>query len=244
MAAEEFVYAPFRQTPKIAKWIQKAIRNLWLRTMESSHIVVKVLRKTLMMTSLLAFGYKQSCLVHVITHGKKLMHLLLQLLTSLSSGIRMHLMTMSSYLSSTFEIQLLKKMVEELVEESNKYCVQSNPNKSLVLGQAELEQFIGILFTIRTVKLPKAQMYWSTDTHYDKIAKTLSHECRNEPECRRNENSDGIRWHSKCILNILTEFCVHSEYLGTWWVVTSQSVLHMFKTFTVHSKWNGIRSVF
>jgi len=64
-------------------------------------------------------------------------------------------------------------MVEELVEESNKYCVQSNPNKSLVLGQAELEQFIGILFTIRTVKLPKAQMYWSAHTHYDKIAKTL-----------------------------------------------------------------------
>jgi len=43
-----------------------------------------------------------------------------------------------------------------------------------------------------------------------------SHECRNEPECRRNEISKCILWQSKCILKLLTEFRVHSKYSGTF----------------------------
>lgn len=74
------------------------------------------------------------------------------------------------YFHDVFDKELLRKVVDE----SNVYSVQSNPNKPLDLVEAELEQFIGILFTSSVVKMPRARLYWSADMRYDKIASVMT----------------------------------------------------------------------
>ncbi len=74
------------------------------------------------------------------------------------------------YFLDVFDKELLRKVVDE----SNVYSVQSNPNKPLDLVEAELGQFIGILFTSSVVKMPRARLYWSADMRYDKIASVMT----------------------------------------------------------------------
>jgi len=76
--------------------------------------------------------------------------------------------------------------------------------------------------------------------------KPLSHECRNQPECRRNENSNCILWQSKCILKLVTEFRVHSKYSGTflWLVGMFCSCSKLSRCIRSEKITNDIRSAF
>ena len=61
----------------------------------------------------------------------------------------------------------------KMVEESNKYALQIDITKPLNLLKAELEQFIGILFLMLTVKMPSTQEYREQSLRYKTISKVM-----------------------------------------------------------------------
>ena len=69
---------------------------------------------------------------------------------------------------------LSNKMLELIVDESNKYAIQKNPNQPLQLNQNELEQFIGMLYAMSIVRMPSTRMYWSREFYYDKVAEVMT----------------------------------------------------------------------
>ncbi|XP_066970073.1 piggyBac transposable element-derived protein 3-like [Macrobrachium rosenbergii] len=58
-----------------------------------------------------------------------------------------------------FEELLDNTMKKLLVEESNKYAMQNDPNKPLNLTMDEFEKFIGMLYIMSIVKIPRARLY-------------------------------------------------------------------------------------
>ena len=54
-------------------------------------------------------------------------------------------------------------------DESNKYAIQINPNKPLLLTKDELEQFTGILYMMTIVRMPGIRSYWNMETRYEKL---------------------------------------------------------------------------
>ncbi|XP_066970861.1 heterogeneous nuclear ribonucleoprotein U-like isoform X7 [Macrobrachium rosenbergii] len=73
-----------------------------------------------------------------------------------------------------FEELLDSSMKKLLVEESNKYAIQNDPNKPLNLTMDELEKFIGMLYIMSIVKIPRARLYWSSYLRFPKIADVMS----------------------------------------------------------------------
>ena len=61
-------------------------------------------------------------------------------------------------------------ILDIVVEESNKYAIQNNPESPLKLTRTELEQFLGILYATSLVKMPSTRMYWSKEFYFDKVA--------------------------------------------------------------------------
>ena len=61
-----------------------------------------------------------------------------------------------------------------IVDESNKYALQVDITKPLNLTQSELEQFIGILFLMSTVKMPNTRDYWDQHLQYQNIFNVIS----------------------------------------------------------------------
>ena len=73
-----------------------------------------------------------------------------------------------------FSKLLDQSMLDKIVEESNKYAIQKNPDKPLRLTSSELEQFIGILYVMSLVKMPSSRMYWSKEFIFEKVAQAIS----------------------------------------------------------------------
>ena len=73
------------------------------------------------------------------------------------------------YFRSLFDDSLF----DLIVAQSNLYATQNNPNKPLCLTGSELEQFVGILFVMSIVRMPRARMYWSAGTRYKKVASVM-----------------------------------------------------------------------
>lgn len=69
---------------------------------------------------------------------------------------------------------LTDEMLQHICDESNKYAVQNNPDRPLVLDKDELEQFIGILYMISIVKMPSTRLYWSQEFYFGKIADIMT----------------------------------------------------------------------
>ena len=76
----------------------------------------------------------------------------------------------TTQLDGTFEIRdpysYIKDYLDEnimkiIVEETNKYAIQKNPNKPVNLTSKELEQWIGLIYYFSISKLPNAKMHWS-----------------------------------------------------------------------------------
>lgn len=72
-----------------------------------------------------------------------------------------------------FEELFDNNMKEWIVEESNKFAIQNDPNKPLSLTKNELEQFMGMLFTMSIVKLPRARLYWSSYLRISQVADVM-----------------------------------------------------------------------
>ncbi|KAH7943823.1 hypothetical protein HPB52_011867 [Rhipicephalus sanguineus] len=56
--------------------------------------------------------------------------------------------------------------------QSSLYSAQRNPNKVTALTVNDLEQFMGIVFTMSVMKLPKTRMYWSDRFRISQLADT------------------------------------------------------------------------
>ena len=73
------------------------------------------------------------------------------------------------YLRDFFDIELLNSIVEQ----SNLYCTQNNPNRALKLDRNELEQFIGTVIYMSVLHLPHSRMYWSNACQLPHVADVM-----------------------------------------------------------------------
>ena len=69
---------------------------------------------------------------------------------------------------------LNNELLDKIVDESNKYAIQTNPSSPLNLTRNELEQFFGILYVMSLVKMPSTRLYWSTEFNYGKVASIMT----------------------------------------------------------------------
>lgn len=74
------------------------------------------------------------------------------------------------YFRDFFDADLL----DTIVEQSNLYRTQKNPNCSLKLERNELEQFIGTLVYMSVLHLPRSRMYWSSTCRIPQVADVMS----------------------------------------------------------------------
>uniref|UniRef100_A0A3P9LG76 PiggyBac transposable element-derived protein domain-containing protein n=1 Tax=Oryzias latipes TaxID=8090 RepID=A0A3P9LG76_ORYLA len=74
------------------------------------------------------------------------------------------------YFRHFFDEQLL----DSIVEQSNVYCRQQNPNHDLRLDRTSLEQFIGAAVYMSFFHLPQSRMYWSSACRVQQVADVLS----------------------------------------------------------------------
>ena len=51
------------------------------------------------------------------------------------------------------------ELLDKIVDESNKYAIQTNPSSPLNLTRNELEQFFGIVYVMSLVKMPSTRLY-------------------------------------------------------------------------------------
>lgn len=83
------------------------------------------------------------------------------------------------------------ELLQNIVDQSNLFSVQKNPNEPLNLTIAELEQFLGICIGMSVYDLPRARMYWANDTRIDKIANVMSRnrweEIKSNIHCNDNQ---------------------------------------------------------
>ena len=66
------------------------------------------------------------------------------------------------------------ELLDKIVDESNKYPIQSNPSSPLNLTRNELEQFFGILYVMSLVKMPSTRLCWSSEFNYDKVVSIMT----------------------------------------------------------------------
>ncbi|XP_058881426.1 piggyBac transposable element-derived protein 3-like [Acipenser ruthenus] len=64
-----------------------------------------------------------------------------------------------------------------MVEQTNLYAIQSDPNRLLNDTNEEMEQFIGICFYMSVYGLPQSRMFWCTSTRVDCVAYTMGTHC-------------------------------------------------------------------
>uniref|UniRef100_A0A8B9GTM1 PiggyBac transposable element-derived protein domain-containing protein n=1 Tax=Astyanax mexicanus TaxID=7994 RepID=A0A8B9GTM1_ASTMX len=69
---------------------------------------------------------------------------------------------------------LSRSCIQNMVEQTNLYAIQLDPNKLLKVTAAEIEQFFGICFYMSIFGLPGTRMYWKFATRVDCVADTMS----------------------------------------------------------------------
>ena len=73
-----------------------------------------------------------------------------------------------------FNAIFTEEIKQHLVNESNKYAIQVNPNKPLSLTKLEFEQFIGILYTMSEVPMRRTRLFWNKHCRYPPVADTMT----------------------------------------------------------------------
>uniref|UniRef100_A0A3B3SQ04 PiggyBac transposable element-derived protein domain-containing protein n=1 Tax=Paramormyrops kingsleyae TaxID=1676925 RepID=A0A3B3SQ04_9TELE len=73
------------------------------------------------------------------------------------------------YFRQFFDTELLR----HIVNQSNLYCTQENPNHALTLDQKELEQFIGTVLYMSVIRLPRSRIYWSNACRVEQVADVM-----------------------------------------------------------------------
>ncbi|XP_065664803.1 piggyBac transposable element-derived protein 3-like [Hydra vulgaris] len=108
---------------------------------------------------------------------------------------------------------LTDELLQNIVDESNKYALQKNIEKNLHLDKNELEQFIGILYLMSIVRLPSTRMYWSNELYFEKLASVITLNrfekiklfLRCNDDMQRPENCTDKLYKIRPIVNMLKE---------------------------------------
>ena len=66
------------------------------------------------------------------------------------------------------------ELLGSIVEETNLYSTQKNPNKPLNVTTQEIRNFIGIVYMMSVYKLPATRMYWNKTTRIERIATVMT----------------------------------------------------------------------
>ncbi|XP_034066448.1 piggyBac transposable element-derived protein 2-like [Gymnodraco acuticeps] len=65
-------------------------------------------------------------------------------------------------------------ILESIVQQSNLYAMQNNPNKPLNLTTKELEQFLGTVVYMSLFGLPRTRMFWNKACRVSQVADTMT----------------------------------------------------------------------
>lgn len=76
----------------------------------------------------------------------------------------------SDYFRDFFDDEILS----HIVEQSNLYAIQTDPNNPININKDDLEQFIASLFMMSMIKITNTRLYWSCDFDYDGVSKMFS----------------------------------------------------------------------
>ncbi|XP_063216905.1 piggyBac transposable element-derived protein 3-like isoform X2 [Bacillus rossius redtenbacheri] len=66
------------------------------------------------------------------------------------------------------------EVIDNIVTQSNLYCVQNDVNKSLNTVAQEIEQFIGTCAYMSIYSLPRSRLFWGRSTRVEKVADVMS----------------------------------------------------------------------
>lgn len=73
-----------------------------------------------------------------------------------------------------FQNYFSNDLLDHIVDQSNLYSVQNDPNKPLQLTREELEIFIGTIVYMSIFGLPRHRLYWTSSCRVSKVADMLS----------------------------------------------------------------------
>ncbi|KAG5284296.1 hypothetical protein AALO_G00025120, partial [Alosa alosa] len=77
-------------------------------------------------------------------------------------------------LMSPLEVFFSEDILDVIVDQSNLYAMQCDPNKPLNLKTSELEQFLGTVLYMSLFGLPGTRMYWSKSSRVSQVVDTMS----------------------------------------------------------------------
>ena len=66
------------------------------------------------------------------------------------------------------------ELLGSIVEETNLYSTQKNPNKPLNVTTQKIRNFIDIVYMMSVYKLPATRMYWNKTTRIERIATVMT----------------------------------------------------------------------
>ncbi|KAH8022767.1 hypothetical protein HPB51_005065 [Rhipicephalus microplus] len=64
--------------------------------------------------------------------------------------------------------------MDNIVEQSNVFATQKNPNKGLAMSRDELDQFLGTVTFMSICRLPRSRLYWAAESRVPTVADTMS----------------------------------------------------------------------
>lgn len=64
--------------------------------------------------------------------------------------------------------------MDHIIEQSNVFATQKNPNRGLALSRDELDQFLGTVTSMSICRLPRSRLYWAAESRIPTVADTMS----------------------------------------------------------------------
>lgn len=75
---------------------------------------------------------------------------------------------------SCFRYLFPSDIIQNIIEQTNLYSIQSRPEKYVAVAESEVESFTGISLCMSIVKLPSARHYWGTLIGHHLISDVMS----------------------------------------------------------------------
>lgn len=79
----------------------------------------------------------------------------------------------TEYFKAFFDDSLLNPIVQQ----TNLFAIQRNPNKGIALTREELEQFLGTITLMSLCRHPRSRLYWTVERRVPMVADTMSRDC-------------------------------------------------------------------
>ncbi|CAH2087871.1 unnamed protein product [Euphydryas editha] len=66
-----------------------------------------------------------------------------------------------------------KEIMHFIAEQTNLYIIQKNPNQTFSVTESDIQKFIGIVFRMSLIKLPRVSSHWNTNIRTPTIYETI-----------------------------------------------------------------------